>query len=63
MTDNATEQRIDGGTPNGGTYAIAQFFDASRKPAPKARARLVEITEYSAQDKAIFTTYGRLKNG
>lgn len=55
-----TEERIDGPTPNGGTYCVAQYMSEDNEPVERARARKVEITEYDENDVAIFRTYGTL---
>lgn len=55
----AAEERIEGPTPNGGAYAVA-IFSRDGKPAEKADATAVEITEYAADGTALLRTYGRL---
>ncbi len=37
-----TFERIDGPTPNGGAYVVANFLDADGKPTTKAKAKRAE---------------------
>jgi len=60
MQDNGTEERINSPTPNGGDYSIARYYDHRDMPAKKNKAKKVIITEYSGDDKVVFTTYGEI---
>lgn len=56
MDENTTPpsvRRVDGPTPNGGTYMIIAEYDENG-------VRRAEITEYDGKDKPIFRTYGTL---
>jgi hypothetical protein len=61
MTDDhaggPTSERIDGPTPGGGTYVIAHFLDAERRPCPKAQARYAEVYEYDASGVNVGRTW------
>lgn len=52
-----TEERIDGPTPNGGTYSVAYFRDAEGNRCGKAEAASTEILEYDADDQCVGRTY------
>jgi hypothetical protein len=52
-----TSERLDGPTPNGGTYAVAYFRDATGAPAVKSRAASIEIVEYSPDGDEVSRTY------
>jgi hypothetical protein len=54
-----TEERVDGPTPNGGTYSIAYFRDADGNPCPKERSESMEICEFDEKDECIHRTYMR----
>lgn len=60
--EQATSQRIEGPTPQGGAYAIAYFTDGDGRPCPKARAAHAEIIEYDEAGDGIFRTYGDLSS-
>jgi hypothetical protein len=53
-------ERIDGPTPNGGTYAIAYYQDEAGEATDKDAATAVEIVEFDGDDNEIFRTYGEL---
>jgi hypothetical protein len=47
-------------TPSGGDYSIAYYYDADRNPCEKARAKFVNIVEYTNEGNRINETYGQL---
>lgn len=55
-TGESEPQRVEGPTPNGGTYMII----ARHRRGNNTR---VEITEYDENDEPVFRTYGRLERG
>ena len=50
-------ERIEGVTPNGGSYSVAYYFDNNDEPCPKQKAYRAEIIEYDNNDNRINTTY------
>ena len=52
-----TSDRVDGETPNGGTYSIMNYQDAEGNPTTKAKAVAAYVVEYNAKDEPIFRTY------
>lgn len=56
-----TSERVDGATPNGGTYSIAYWKDAKGQPTDKAHAVAAEVVEYDLSDRAIARTYATLR--
>lgn len=56
-----TSDRVDGATPNGGTYTILYYQDDQGNPTTKANAAAIEAIEFDGQDNQIFRTY--LTNG
>lgn len=57
------EERIDGPTPNGGSYSIARFFDAHGNAVSKAQGSRMEIAEYDTHDQLLFVTRGNYSTG
>lgn len=53
-----TSKRVDGPTPNGGTYMIAYFRDSSGNACSEKDASKVEIVEFESDNNAIARTYG-----
>lgn len=45
--DPRTTETRHGKTPSGGDYSVAYFFDKDGNPCPKAKAKSVNIVEYS----------------
>ncbi len=56
-----TEERIDGPTPAGGTYAIMYFQDAKGEQCSKADAVRGELIEYGPNGDHLARTYADLK--
>lgn len=54
---DATQQRNDGPTHNGGVYSIAYFSDSESNPTTKENATRMEIVEFDENGKGIFRTY------
>jgi hypothetical protein len=57
---DATSERTDGPTPNGGAYAVVHWRDADGNPTTKGRAVTAEIHEYAADGREIARTYATL---
>jgi hypothetical protein len=55
-----TSERIEGKTPNGGSYSIAYWKDAKGNPTTKDKAVAAEIVEFDDEDQAVNRTYARL---
>jgi hypothetical protein len=55
--DAETSERIEGPTPNGGAYSIANFLDAGRAPTTRDRAVFLEIMEYDEDGNMLFRTW------
>lgn len=55
-----TSERVDGPTPAGGVYMIAQYSDKEGNPVDKLRASHIEIMEYDKNDNVINTVYGKM---
>ena len=58
-----TSKRINGATPNGGSYAIAYFRDKDGQPCSESKAVRIEIVEYTDKGDEICRTYGSTSNG
>ncbi len=58
MTGTDTYKRIDGTTPQGGTYAVIYFRDKRGNACPERRATSCEIVEYSKDGEVLSRTYG-----
>lgn len=56
--EKTTSERIDGPTPNGGTYSIAYYFNDDSIAVSKEEATQIIIKEYSDDDLIINVTYG-----
>lgn len=52
---------IQGRTPNGGAYSTAYYYDKDGQPCVKAKAKSVNIVEFSEEGERINETYGVLK--
>jgi hypothetical protein len=57
MVDKVYSERVDGETPNGGTYSIAYFQNNEGKRTTKDKATKIEIIEFDTQDNIINRTY------
>ncbi len=57
MSGEQTSERVDGATPNGGVYAVANFLDGDRSPTSKAGAVFVEILEFDEDDENVGRTW------
>lgn len=57
MADEMTSERVEGPTPNGGTYSVANFLDKDGAPCPKAEAVGMEILEFDGDDRCVGRTY------
>lgn len=55
--DSRYTERIDGTTPNGGDYSIAYYYDDNKMPCEKARAKSVQIVEYTKDGSRINEIY------
>lgn len=56
-----TQEKLNGNTPNGGTYSIAYFQDAEGQPTTKSTAKKMEIIEFDSKDNEIFRTYAQTR--
>jgi hypothetical protein len=63
MAADATSERIDGPTPNGGAYAVASWRDGSGNPTTKDRAVSAEVVEYAADGRGLARTYAATGRG
>ncbi len=57
----STSERIEGPTPAGGAYLIAQYSARDGSPATKANAYNAEVTEYAADGTELSRTYAVLR--
>lgn len=57
----ANSERVDGATPNGGTYSIIYYQDAAGEPVDKEQATQCEIVEFDADDEEVARTYGEIE--
>ena len=60
MPDPRTTETRQGKTPSGGDYSVAYFYDKDGKPCPKAKAKSVNIVEYSQDGERLNEAYGVL---
>ena len=50
-------KRIDGPTPNGGTYAEIVFYDKDQHRCKESEAYMILINEYNKKGNLLHSTY------
>jgi hypothetical protein len=56
----ATSKRVEGKTPNGGTYSIINFLDDDFELVDEKDATSFELVEYNDSDEQVWRTYGSI---